>query len=170
MVNNRLRWSKRQQACPCQFILLIHHYAQVYRLLENWREEFVNAVLWKYGQICGQELADLSLKYSTDKDQKRYRFILATFIRTQVKFRLKDCPLMLRSVITGTGSFIPPDIQSNTDFFQHTFYTDAGHPLDIPAPEVIEKFRKITGITDRRYAVGYYDCFRPGCTGSPQCH
>lgn len=59
---------------------------------------------------------------------------------------------MLRSVITGTGSFIPPDIQSNSDFFQHTFYTDAGHRLDIPAPEVIEKFRKITGITDRRYA------------------
>ncbi len=59
---------------------------------------------------------------------------------------------MLRSVITGTGSYIPPDIQSNTDFFQHTFYTDAGHPLDIPAQEVIEKFRKITGITDRRYA------------------
>lgn len=59
---------------------------------------------------------------------------------------------MLRSVITGTGSFIPPDIQSNTDFFQHTFYTDSGHRLDIPAPEVIEKFRKITGITDRRYA------------------
>jgi 3-oxoacyl-[acyl-carrier-protein] synthase III len=59
---------------------------------------------------------------------------------------------MLRSVITGTGSYIPPDIQSNNDFFQHSFYTDAGHPLDIPAPEVIEKFRKITGITDRRYA------------------
>ena len=37
-------------------------------------------------------------------------------------------------------------------FFSIRFYTDAGQPLDIPAPEVIEKFRKITGITDRRYA------------------
>ena len=59
---------------------------------------------------------------------------------------------MLRSVITGTGSFIPPDIQSNKDFFQHVFYTDASHPLEAPSTEVVEKFRKITGISNRRYA------------------
>ena len=59
---------------------------------------------------------------------------------------------MLSSVITGTGSYIPPDIQSNTDFFQHVFYTDNNHRLDIPSPDVVEKFRKITGISDRRYA------------------
>ena len=59
---------------------------------------------------------------------------------------------MLCSVITGTGSYIPPDIQSNQDFFQHVFYTDTHHRLEAPSVEVIEKFRQITGITDRRYA------------------
>ncbi|HTE11744.1 MAG TPA: ketoacyl-ACP synthase III, partial [Chitinophagaceae bacterium] len=65
---------------------------------------------------------------------------------------LKDYASMLCSVITGTGSYIPPDIQSNTDFFQHVFYTDNSQRLEIPSPEVIEKFRQITGISDRRYA------------------
>ncbi|HTL07302.1 MAG TPA: ketoacyl-ACP synthase III [Chitinophagaceae bacterium] len=59
---------------------------------------------------------------------------------------------MFSSVITGTGAFIPPDVQSNSDFFQHVFYSDAGHKLDIPSPEVVEKFKKITGISERRYA------------------
>ena len=59
---------------------------------------------------------------------------------------------MLRSVITGTGSYIPPDIQSNKDFFQHVFYTDNSHRLEAPSPEVVEKFKKITGISSRRYA------------------
>lgn len=59
---------------------------------------------------------------------------------------------MLCSVITGTGSYIPPDIQSNADFFQHVFYTDNHHRLEAPSAEVVEKFRQITGISDRRYA------------------
>ncbi|MES1226625.1 MAG: ketoacyl-ACP synthase III, partial [Bacteroidota bacterium] len=59
---------------------------------------------------------------------------------------------MLCSVITGTGSYIPPDIQSNKDFFQHVFYTDTHHRLEAPSPEVVEKFRQITGISKRRYA------------------
>ncbi|MEO5682687.1 MAG: ketoacyl-ACP synthase III [Chitinophagaceae bacterium] len=59
---------------------------------------------------------------------------------------------MLCSVITGTGSYIPTSIQSNKDFFQHVFYTDNNHALDTPSPEVVEKFRKITGISERRYA------------------
>ena len=59
---------------------------------------------------------------------------------------------MLCSVITGTGSYIPPDIQSNKDFFQHVFYTDTHHRLEAPSAEVVEKFRQITGISNRRYA------------------
>ena len=59
---------------------------------------------------------------------------------------------MFRSVITGTGSYIPPDIQSNKDFFEHVFYTDKQHPAGAPSPEVVEKFRQITGISNRRYA------------------
>jgi 3-oxoacyl-[acyl-carrier-protein] synthase-3 len=59
---------------------------------------------------------------------------------------------MLCSVITGTGAYIPPDIQSNKDFFQHVFYTDNHHRLEAPSPEVVDKFRQITGISERRYA------------------
>lgn len=59
---------------------------------------------------------------------------------------------MLSSVITGTGAYIPSSIQSNQDFFQHVFYTDNHHPLEAPSPEVVEKFRQITGISNRRYA------------------
>ena len=59
---------------------------------------------------------------------------------------------MQRSIITGTGSYIPPDIQSNEDFFNHIFYTDSSRPLEAPSTEVVEKFRKITGISNRRYA------------------
>ncbi len=58
---------------------------------------------------------------------------------------------MLRSVITGSGSYIPPVIQSNRDFARHVFYTDNNQPLETPPEEVVEKFRQITGIEERRY-------------------
>lgn len=58
---------------------------------------------------------------------------------------------MFRSVITGTGCYIPPYIKTNNDFSTHTFYTEDGTPLDTPAAVVVEKFRQITGIAERRY-------------------
>jgi 3-oxoacyl-[acyl-carrier-protein] synthase-3 len=58
---------------------------------------------------------------------------------------------MLRSVITGTGSYIPGIIQSNTDFASHIFYTDKQQPLDTTPEVVVDKFRQITGISERRY-------------------
>ncbi|HMU45981.1 MAG TPA: ketoacyl-ACP synthase III [Chitinophagaceae bacterium] len=58
---------------------------------------------------------------------------------------------MLCSVITGTGSYIPPHIQSNRDFSQHAFYSETQEPLNTPPEEVVEKFRQITGIEERRY-------------------
>ena len=58
---------------------------------------------------------------------------------------------MFRSVITGTGSYIPPHIQSNMDFAQHTFYTENRQPLDTAPEVIIEKFKQITGIEERRY-------------------
>ncbi len=58
---------------------------------------------------------------------------------------------MFRSVITGTGSYIPATIQSNADFAHHTFYSDNNLPLDTPPAEVVEKFKQITGIAERRY-------------------
>jgi 3-oxoacyl-[acyl-carrier-protein] synthase III len=58
---------------------------------------------------------------------------------------------MLRSVITGSGSYIPPFIQTNQDFAKHLFYSDNQEPLSTPPEEVVEKFKQITGIIERRY-------------------
>ncbi len=58
---------------------------------------------------------------------------------------------MFRSVITGTGSYIPPFIQTNRDFAQHEFFTAEGLPLPVDPAEVVSKFKKITGIEERRY-------------------
>jgi len=56
------------------------------------------------------------------------------------------------SVITGTGSYIPQHIQCNSAFFKYQFYTETQEPLNSPPKEVVEKFRQITGIEERRYA------------------
>jgi 3-oxoacyl-[acyl-carrier-protein] synthase-3 len=59
---------------------------------------------------------------------------------------------MLRSIITGTGSYIPPVIKKNSDFATEVFYTETNQSINLPSPEIIEKFRQITGIEERRYA------------------
>ncbi|MEI9909284.1 MAG: ketoacyl-ACP synthase III [Bacteroidota bacterium] len=58
---------------------------------------------------------------------------------------------MHRSVITGTGSYIPPVVQSNSDFAQHVFYSANQQPLATAPREIVEKFKQITGIEERRY-------------------
>lgn len=58
---------------------------------------------------------------------------------------------MLHSVIIGSGSYIPPFIQTNRDFASHLFYSEKNEPLKIPPQEVVEKFKIITGIEERRY-------------------
>lgn len=58
---------------------------------------------------------------------------------------------MFRSVITGSGSYIPPLVQTNQDFAKHLFYSDNQEPLSTPPEEVVEKFKQITGIVERRY-------------------
>ena len=58
---------------------------------------------------------------------------------------------MLRSVITGTGSYIPPFVQSNQDFTKQLFYSENQQPLNTSPEEVVEKFKQITGIEERRY-------------------
>ncbi|MBO9202383.1 MULTISPECIES: 3-oxoacyl-ACP synthase III family protein [Niastella] len=56
------------------------------------------------------------------------------------------------TVITGTGCYIPPVIKKNSDFVPGKFYTENQLPINVPMPDVIEKFRLITGIKERRYA------------------
>lgn len=58
---------------------------------------------------------------------------------------------MQQTIITGTGSYIPPVVQSNKDFATHTFYAETHQPLPTPAEEVVSKFKQITGIEERRY-------------------
>ena len=54
--------------------------------------------------------------------------------------------------ITGTGSYIPGGIEKNKNFNKHEFLNEDGS--DIPARniDIIEKFKAITGIAERRYA------------------
>jgi 3-oxoacyl-[acyl-carrier-protein] synthase-3 len=59
---------------------------------------------------------------------------------------------MMRSVITGTGSYIPPEIIKNAAFKDHVFYTNESRPLQVPIQDIISKFKTITGIEERRYA------------------
>ena len=59
---------------------------------------------------------------------------------------------MQRTVITGTGSYIPTEVKTNLDFTQQDFYTEDKTRIDIEQKIIVEKFRKITGIAERRYA------------------
>ena len=54
--------------------------------------------------------------------------------------------------ITGTGSYIPDLVQKNNDFISSEFYTIEGEAIDTPLDVVVEKFKAITGISERRYA------------------
>mgnify|MGYP001363477005 CR=1 FL=1 len=59
---------------------------------------------------------------------------------------------MFRTIIKGSGSFIPEFIRENSDFENHLFYSDDNKLLKDPPGLIIEKFRQITGIQARRYA------------------
>src|SRR5688572_22011900 len=59
---------------------------------------------------------------------------------------------MFRSVITGTGSYIPTVIKKNTEFANESFYTESSEPISHPSSIIVEKFKQITGIEERRYA------------------
>ena len=54
--------------------------------------------------------------------------------------------------ITGTGSYIPDLIEKNEDFHQHEFLNADGSSIDYPNEVIVEKFKAITGIVERRYA------------------
>lgn len=58
----------------------------------------------------------------------------------------------LRTVIIGTGSYIPTRTIHNDDFVPNELYLDYGQPLD-PAKNdhVVTKFEDITNIVERRY-------------------
>ena len=54
--------------------------------------------------------------------------------------------------ITGVGSYIPDTIEKNEDFHQHQFLNTDGSTIEHPNEVIVEKFKEITGIVERRYA------------------
>lgn len=54
--------------------------------------------------------------------------------------------------ITGTGCYIPSEIELNSSFYEHEFLDANGVRLDPPNQVIIDKFKAITGISERRYA------------------
>lgn len=55
--------------------------------------------------------------------------------------------------IIGTGSYIPAIRVKNTDFDQHVFLNEDGSAFGYSNETVISKFKGITGIEERRYAL-----------------
>jgi len=59
---------------------------------------------------------------------------------------------MHRSIIIGSGSCIPETVVPNSEFLSHKFYSENNVPDANTPARIIEKFAKITGILERRYA------------------
>jgi len=60
--------------------------------------------------------------------------------------------MKIQSVITGTGSYVPTLIKKNSDFLSSQFLNEDGSPMEYENEVVIDKFKAITGIEERRYA------------------
>lgn len=64
---------------------------------------------------------------------------------------------MVTSVITGTGSYIPSIKKENDKFLTHRFLNADGTQIQNENDVIIEKFKSITGIEERRYADTQYN-------------
>lgn len=53
--------------------------------------------------------------------------------------------------ITGIGSYIPQKVATNASFESHRFLNEDGSEIEAPNAVIIEKFKAITGIQERRY-------------------
>ena len=58
---------------------------------------------------------------------------------------------MMNIKITGVGSYIPNRVEKNSDFQQHEFLYEDGTAFSQSNSVIIEKFKAITGIHERRY-------------------
>ncbi len=57
----------------------------------------------------------------------------------------------MKTVITGTGCYIPELIKTNNDFIKQDFYAEDANLIAMPSREIVDKFQEITGIEERRY-------------------
>ena len=53
--------------------------------------------------------------------------------------------------LTGVGSYIPNKVEKNSDFQEHEFLYEDGSSFSQSNSVIIEKFKAITGIAERRY-------------------
>ena len=60
--------------------------------------------------------------------------------------------------ITGSGSYIPDIIEKNEDFHQHEFLNLDGSSIYQSNQVIVEKFKAITGIGERRYVDNSLNC------------
>jgi len=58
----------------------------------------------------------------------------------------------MSNAITGTGSFLPSIVVENVSFDRHQYLNSDGSPVNSDNKVIIEKFKSITGIGERRYA------------------
>lgn len=59
---------------------------------------------------------------------------------------------MFRTVIIGSGSYIPEEIKTNRDFTVHDFYGEDHKRIESSPDIIVQQFQEITGIEERRYA------------------
>lgn len=64
---------------------------------------------------------------------------------------------MYTSVITGTGTYIPTIKKENEKFINHRFLNTDGTEFPSSNDIIIDKFKSITGIEERRYADSSYN-------------
>ncbi|MDR4989191.1 MAG: ketoacyl-ACP synthase III, partial [Bacteroidales bacterium] len=64
----------------------------------------------------------------------------------------------LNTIITGTGSYIPSQRIDNSRFISQTFFDKDKSLIDSPGEEVVNKFRYITGIAERRWISEDQNC------------
>jgi 3-oxoacyl-[acyl-carrier-protein] synthase-3 len=60
------------------------------------------------------------------------------------------------SVIKGTGSYVPPRVVKNEGFLRNVFYSPAGAGMTKTNEVIIDKFREITEIMERRHVDDQY--------------
>jgi 3-oxoacyl-[acyl-carrier-protein] synthase III len=56
------------------------------------------------------------------------------------------------SVITASGSYIPANVVKNKAFVEQDFYEESGEKIEREGEEIVNKFKEITEIEERRYA------------------
>ena len=62
----------------------------------------------------------------------------------------------MKAIITGTGSYIPTVKKENDKFSENKFLNSDGTSFGANNSTIIEKFKMITGIEERRYAEDHF--------------